>query len=364
VANSAKEISQLKQTTNTNSSNPALTQTANPGTWQPGINPNRYPLKTPKTPSTGASEMSFLYKGSPERGAQWARLFAQKAPDMPFHVWPETGDPAKVRYLAAWQPPEDPARTLPNLEVVFSVGAGVDQFDLSGVPGHIPVVRMIEPGIVEGMVEYVTHAVLTIHRDLIDYHLQQQHQTWNPLPVRAASSRRIGVLGLGVLGTAVLERLKLFGFACAGWSRSGREIEGVECYAGASTLDSFLARTDILICLLPLTDATRSVLNTALFNKLPRGASLIQTGRGPHLNQDDLLTALASGQLQNAILDVTNPEPLPPTHPLWTHPHVRITPHIASETRPDSAVEVVLENLRRHREGLPMIGQIDRSRGY
>jgi adenosylmethionine-8-amino-7-oxononanoate aminotransferase len=213
--------------------------------------------------------MTFLYKGSPERGAQWARLFAQKSPDIDFHVWPETGDPAKVRYLAAWQPPEDPARTLPNLEVVFSVGAGVDQFDLSGVPDHIPVVRMIEPGIVEGMVEYVTHSVLTLHRDLIDYQLQQQQKTWNPLPVRAASSRRIGVLGLGVLGTAVLERLKLFGFACAGWSRSGRDIEGVECYAGAGTLDTFLARTDILICLLPLTDATRGMLNTTLFNKLP-----------------------------------------------------------------------------------------------
>jgi glyoxylate/hydroxypyruvate reductase A len=308
--------------------------------------------------------MTFLYKGSSDRGAQWSRLFAQKAPEIPFHIWPETGDPAKVRYLAAWQPPEDPARTLPNLEVVFSVGAGVDQFDLSGVPEHIPVVRMIEPGIVEGMVEYVTHAVLTIHRDLVDYQLQQQQTTWNPLPVRAASSRRIGVLGLGVLGTAVLEHLKLFGFPCAGWSRSGRDIEGVECHAGASTLDTFLARTDILICLLPLTDATRGMLNSTLFNKLPRGASLIQTGRGPHLNQDDLLAALASGQLQNAILDVTDPEPLPQTHPLWTHPRVRITPHIASETRPDSAVEVVLDNLRRHREGLPMIGQIDRSRGY
>ncbi|CAN7356006.1 glyoxylate/hydroxypyruvate reductase A [Caballeronia sp. LjRoot29] len=308
--------------------------------------------------------MTFLYKASSDRGTQWAKLFAQKAPEIPFRIWPDTGDPAKVRYLAAWQPPEDPARTLPNLEVIFSIGAGVDQFDLSGVPEHIPVVRMIEPGIVEGMVEYVTQAVLTIHRDLLDYQLQQQQKTWDPLPVRAASTRRIGVLGLGVLGTAVLERLKLFGFPCAGWSRSARDIEGVECHAGANTLDTFLARTDILICLLPLTVATRGMLNTALFNKLPRGASLIQTGRGPHLNQDDLLAALASGQLQNAILDVTDPEPLPQTHPLWTHPRVRITPHIASETRPDSAVEVVLDNLRRHQEGLPMIGQIDRSRGY
>ncbi|HEY2604407.1 MAG TPA: glyoxylate/hydroxypyruvate reductase A [Paraburkholderia sp.] len=308
--------------------------------------------------------MAFLYKADPARGEQWAKLFAQRAPELPFRLWPDVGDPAEIRYLAAWQPPEDPAHTLPNLEVVFSVGAGVDQFDLSSVPPHVPVVRMIEPGIVEGMVEYVTQAVLTVHRDLFDYRLQQQDKTWQALPVRAAASRRVGVLGLGVLGTAVLERLRLFGFACAGWSRSPRDIEGVECHAGIETLDAFLARTDILICLLPLTPATRGILNAELFATLPRGASLIQTGRGPHLDQAALLAALDSGQLQNAILDVTDPEPLPADHPLWTHPRVRITPHIASATRPETAVEVVLDNLRRHRAGLPMLGQIDRRQGY
>jgi glyoxylate/hydroxypyruvate reductase A len=223
---------------------------------------------------------------------------------------------------------------------------------------------MIEPGIVEGMVEYVTQAVLTIHRDLTDYRLQQQQQVWRELPLKPASERRIGVLGLGVLGTAVLERLRVFGFACAGWSRSPREIEGVDCHAGEGALNGFLARTDILICLLPLTPATRGLLDAGLFAKLPRGASLIQTGRGGHLNQHDLLAALDSGQLHNAMLDVTDPEPLPAGHPLWTHPCVRITPHIASATRPESAVDVVLDNLRRHREGLPMLGQIDRTRGY
>ncbi|RDJ98795.1 2-hydroxyacid dehydrogenase [Paraburkholderia lacunae] len=308
--------------------------------------------------------MAFLYKADPARGAQWAKLFAQKAPDLPFHLWPDFGDPAAIRYLAAWLPPDDPTRIFPNLEVVFSVGAGIDQFDLSGVPAHVPVVRMIEPGIVEGMVEYVTQAVLTIHRDLVDYGLQQQQQVWREQPVKPAGERRIGVLGLGVLGTAVLQRLRLFGFACAGWSRSPREIEGVDCHAGDDALAGFLARTDILICLLPLTPATRGLLDAKLFAKLPRGASLIQTGRGPHLNQQDLLAALDSGHLQNAILDVTDPEPLPARHPLWTHPRVRITPHIASATRPDTAVDVVLENLRRHRAGLPMLGQIDRTQGY
>ncbi|WP_028216988.1 2-hydroxyacid dehydrogenase [Paraburkholderia oxyphila] len=308
--------------------------------------------------------MTLLYKADPERGKQWAQLFAHKAPAIPLRLWPDIGDPAAVRYLAAWQPPEDLARTLPNLEVIFSVGAGIDQFDLSGVPEHIAVVRMIEPGIVEGMLEYVTQAVLTIHRDLFDYALQQQQRVWRELPVRSAASRRVGVLGLGMLGSAVLERLRLFGFACAGWSRSAHTLPGVECYAGAASLDAFLARTDMLICLLPLTSATRGFIDAACLAKLPRGASLINVGRGSQLDQQALLDALERGHIANAILDVTDPEPLPPAHPFWTHPRVRLTPHIASATRPETAVDVVLDNIRRHRDGLPMLGQIDRARGY
>ena len=308
--------------------------------------------------------MTLLYKADPERGKLWAQHFAQKAPEIPFRLWPDVGDPAAVRYLAAWQPPDDPVRTLPNLEVIFSVGAGIDQFDLSRVPPHIAVVRMIEPGIVEGMVEYVTQAVLTIHRDLFDYALQQRQRVWREMPVRAASTRRVGVLGLGMLGTAVLERLRLFGFPCAGWSRSEHRIEGVECFAGVQALDAFLARCDVLVCLLPLTDATRGLLDKRLFGRLPKGASFINVGRGAQVNQQDLLEALDSGQLQNAILDVTDPEPLPDSHPFWTHPRVRVTPHIASATRPEGAVDVVLENIRRRSGWVAMVGEVDRGRGY
>jgi glyoxylate/hydroxypyruvate reductase A len=308
--------------------------------------------------------MTLLYKADPDRGKQWAQLFAQKAPDIPFRLWPDIGDPSAVRYLAAWQPPADAMQTLPNLEVIFSVGAGIDQFDLSSVPPHVAVVRMTEPGIVEGMVEYVTQAVLAIHRDVFDYAQLQRESVWREMPVRAASTRRVGVLGLGMLGMAVLKTLRMFGFPCAGWSRSAHEIEGVECYAGADSLDAFLARTDILVCLLPLTDATRGLIDKHVFDTLPKGASFINVGRGPHVVQQDLLNALDSSRLHAAILDVTDPEPLPPTHPFWTHPRVRLTPHIASATRPETAVDVVLENLRRHRAGLPLIGAIDRARGY
>ncbi|KVK89277.1 2-hydroxyacid dehydrogenase [Burkholderia sp. MSMB1498] len=308
--------------------------------------------------------MTFVYKADPARGAQWARLFAEKAPDVPFRLWPDIGDPSAVRYLAAWQPPDDPLRLMPNLEVVFSVGAGVDQFDLSCVPAHVPVVRMIEPGIVEGMVEYVMQAVLTIHRDMFDYAALQRMQVWRAKPVRAAASRRVGVLGLGMLGQAVLDALRRFGFPCAGWSRSPRTLEGVDCYAGETGLAALLARSDILVCLLPLTPETRGLLDMPLFDALPDGASLIHVGRGPQLVEAALLDSLSSGKLDSAIVDVTDPEPLPAGHPFWTHPRIRITPHIASATRPDTAVDAVLANLARHRAGEPMVGVVDRARGY
>jgi glyoxylate/hydroxypyruvate reductase A len=193
--------------------------------------------------------MTFLYKSDPVRGAQWARLFAEKAPHIPFRIWPDgtaSGDAEAVRYLAVWEAPRDLATLFPNLEVVFSVGAGIDQFDLTAIPAHLPVVRMIEPGIVTGMVEYVTLATLALHRDWLTYAAQQREGRWQALRTRVASERRVGVLGLGVLGQAVLTRLASFGFQCAGWSRSSRALDGIECFAGAETLPAFLTRTDIL----------------------------------------------------------------------------------------------------------------------
>lgn len=308
--------------------------------------------------------MTFLYKADPVRGAVWAELFARQMPELPFRIWPDIGDPRDVRYLAAWQPPEDLATRFPNLEVLFSTGAGTDHFDFSVIPETLPVVRMVESGIVKGMVEYVTLALLSVHRDWHTYRNQQRASQWQTHRVYPAESRRVGVLGLGMLGRAVLEKLRGFGFACAGWSRSARQIKGVECYDGPEGLQAFLARTDILICLLPLTDSTRGILSKPLFDQLPLGATLINVGRGGHLVQQDLLQALDEGRLASAILDVCEPEPLPPEHPLWHHPKVLLTPHIASMTQPETAVEAVVDNLRRHRVGLPMVGLVDRARGY
>ncbi|MBR1150581.1 glyoxylate/hydroxypyruvate reductase A [Bradyrhizobium sp. JYMT SZCCT0428] len=308
--------------------------------------------------------MTFLYKANAIRGVEWARFFAERAPELSFRLWPDIGDPAEVRYLTVWAPPENIAATFPNLELIFSVGAGVDQFDFSQIPPHVPLIRMLEPGIAEGMVEYVTMAVLALHRDLLHFIDQQREQTWREIRVTPAAKRRVGVMGLGLLGQAVLERFKLFGFPLAGWNRSPRTIEGVRCYAGRETLPDFLAQTDILVCLLPLTDETRGILNTGLFEALPRGAKLVNVGRGGHLVEADLIAALERGLLSAAVLDVAKPEPLPAGHPFWSHPRILLTPHIASMTTPEAAVEFVLDTIGRHRRGEALPGRVDRDRGY
>ncbi|MEH0168168.1 2-hydroxyacid dehydrogenase [Roseateles microcysteis] len=308
--------------------------------------------------------VSFLYKADPVRGRIWAEVFARQAPHVDFRIWPDIGDPGAVRYMAAWEPPENLATRFPNLQVLFSTGAGVDQFDLPSLPADLAVVRMVEPGIVSGMVEYVCWAVLSQHRDMPDYRRKQFSGRWEPRPVVPAAKRRVGVLGLGSLGQAVLKQLRSFGFDCAAWSRSRHEVEGVQCHAGAEELPAFLARTDILICLLPLTAATRGLLNASLFASLPAGAGLIHVGRGPQLVEADLLAALDSGQLSHAVLDVCEPEPLPPGHLFWLHPKIWLTPHIASMTQAASAAEVLLDNLARFERGEAMTGLVDRQLGY
>ena len=308
--------------------------------------------------------MNIVYKSEPERGRRWAALLAEQAPEARFYQWPETGDPAEVEYLVAWLPPDNISETFPNLKVLFSVGAGADQFDYATLPASLPVVRMIEPGLTQGMVEYVTFAVLGLHRDMPRYLNQQREAVWQAHSLHSAAGRRIGVMGLGNLGEAVLKPLVALGFDCGGWSRSPRDLPGVTCWAGEEQLPAFLARTDILICLLPLTASTEGILNASLFNQLPQGASLVQVGRGAQLNHEDLLSALDTGRLTAAVVDVTAPEPLPAGHRFWQHPALWLTPHIASQTQPESAVAALLENIRRFERGETMIGVVDREKGY
>jgi glyoxylate/hydroxypyruvate reductase len=306
---------------------------------------------------------AILFKSTQARARVWARRFAAELPELEFRVWPEAGDPDEVRYLAAWTLPDD-LGIFRNLEVIFSVAAGVDQFDLSRVPASLPVVRMIEPGLVAGMVEYVTWAVLSLHRGIPAYLERQRQAVWQEDPVPRASDRRVGVMGMGELGRAALGRLATFGFALRGWSRSPREMVGVACHAGADGLPGFLAACDILVCLLPLTAQTTRLLDARLFAALPAGAAVVNAGRGGHLVLDDLLACLDAGHLAGAVLDVTEPEPLPAGHPLWRHPRVWLTPHIASASDAEGGAAVVIGNIRRHRAGESLIGLVDPRQGY
>lgn len=308
--------------------------------------------------------MTILYNAEPKRGEAWQALFAQAAPDVPLRIWPDIGDPADIRYLAAWDPSLELIASLPNLEVVFSIGAGVDQFDLGRIPPSIPVVRMIDPDLTQGMVEYVAFATLFLHRQMLDYRAAQQMGRWDPLHSMLAGKRRVGVMGLGELGQAAARQLQLLGFPVSGWSRSLRAMEGIATFVGRDRLAAFLGQCDILICLLPLTPDTRGILCRESFDAMPKGAGLINVARGGHLIEGDLLDALDSGQLSGAVIDVLNEEPAPQDHPFWSHPRILVTPHIASQTHAESAGLALLDNIRRHQAGQPMQGLVRRELGY
>jgi glyoxylate/hydroxypyruvate reductase A len=307
---------------------------------------------------------TLLHVGDEARGRLWADVLPRLVPDLRVRQWPDLGDPREIRYLAAWTIPQGLMTTLPDLRFALSIGAGVDQLDIGMIPAALPLLRMAETAIVDGMVEYVTMSVLMLHRDTPHYHTEQAATRWSPRRRIAASARHIGVMGTGMLGGAVLERLASFGFALSGWSRSPKALPGVRCHTGMDELPAFLSDLDILVCLLPLTPETRGLLAAPVFQQLPPGAAVINVGRGAHLVAVDLLAAIDDNHLSAAILDVTDPEPLPADHPFWGHPRILLTPHVASSTDPAAAAQFVADAILRSREGKPLPGLVDRQAGY
>lgn len=307
---------------------------------------------------------TILHTGDPERGRLWQEIVSREMPDVDFRCWPDAGDMSEIRHLIAWTLDADMVAQLPNLEILYSIGAGVDQLDLSLLPPHVRVVRMIESGITNTMAEYVSMSTLALHRDLPLYAARQRSGVWKADPVLLCSERTVGVMGLGQLGQASIAKLVPLGFRVLGWSRSRAEIDGATCFAGEDEFDAFLAQCDILVFLLPLTDETRGMLCRDFFARMKPGASLINVARGGHLVTGDLVDAIDSGQLRYSFLDVVDPEPLPPGHPFFDHPAIFVTPHIAGVTRKETAVHSLIANLRREEAGQPLEGEIDRRRGY
>lgn len=300
----------------------------------------------------------------------FAREFAGLAPGMEVRCWPETGAAGDIRYALAWQPPHGVLKTLPRLEAIFSVGAGVDHILSDPELPDVPLVRFVDPDLTMRMGEYVSLHVLLHQRRMPEYTEQQREGVWKELwPQPGASEVRVGVMGLGVLGRDAAEKLAMLGFPVAGWSRSPKEIPGVDCFAGDDGLAPFLARTDILVCLLPHTPETDGLLNRDLFGQLPRdgrlpGPVLINAGRGGVQVEADILAALEAGELWAASLDVFREEPLPPESPLWRQPRVVITPHNASISDNRAVCRYVLDQIARHEKGALLENVVDPARGY
>jgi glyoxylate/hydroxypyruvate reductase A len=245
------------------------------------------------------------------------------------------------------------------------LGAGVDHIIADPHrPAGVPVARLVDPYMTTAMVEYVALQVMRLHLQDFAYREQQQAGLWGERDQPNAAARPVGILGLGTLGSAAALRLKALGFDVAGWSRGERRLAGIACHHGSDGRALLLARSEILVCLLPLTPATENILDARLFAALPRGAALVNCGRGAHLVEADLLAALASGQISAAVLDVFRTEPLPPAHPFWHHPRIVVTPHIAAATHVPTAAAIIAAALRRCAEGKEPANLVAPARGY
>jgi glyoxylate/hydroxypyruvate reductase A len=302
---------------------------------------------------------------SAEAAEQWRDLLLRLDPTIDFRRWPDTGPVEEIEFALVWCPPPGELRRYPNLKAIFSMGAGVETLlQDPDLPREIPIVRLVDRGLTASMTEYVLLHVLRYHRRVPEFEELQRRREWVQLDYPLPWERKVGVMGLGVLGGDAAAKLAALGFDVAGWSRTPKQLPGVTGYHGEAGLAPFLARSEILVCLLPLTPETAGILNARSFAALPRGAAIINAARGGHLVEADLLAALESGQVSYAALDVFAEEPLPPDHPFWTHPRITVTPHVASDTPPQTAAETIFRSMRLAREGRPLGNRVDLAAGY
>ncbi|WP_120497799.1 glyoxylate/hydroxypyruvate reductase A [Kiloniella sp. EL199] len=307
----------------------------------------------------------LLTSVSSKEEAMWSSKLRSALPEEDIVILPELNNKAEIDIAIVANPPREVLHTLSNLKWIQSLWAGVDALLVDPtLPENVPLVRLIDPTLSAAMAEATATHVLALHRDLPRYALQQQRQEWWQHELLRSSDRTIGILGLGEMGVASARQLRALGFNVRGWSRSQKNIEGVECYAGQDNLSEFLVGLDMLVNLLPLTPETVGILSENLFSQLPKGAGLINFGRGGHQVESDVLAALDSGQLSHAVLDVFSQEPLPANNPLWRHPHITLLPHVAAPTNPGTAVDIVAGNIANYRKTGQISKQVERSVGY
>lgn len=300
--------------------------------------------------------------------AWWLKALAKAIPGANVREW-KRGDNAHADYALVWHPPVDMLAGR-KLKAVFALGAGVDSI-LSKLKAHpemldasIPLFRLEDTGMGLQMQEYAVSQVLHWFRRFDDYQALKSQAKWQPLQEYTREEFTVGIMGAGVLGAKVAESLQAWGFPLRCWSRTRKSWPGVESFAGTAELAAFLSQTRVLINLLPNTAETVGIINIGLLNQLQDGAYVLNLARGVHLKEDDLLAALNTGKLKGAMLDVYSSEPLPENNPLWKHPRVAMTPHIAAVTRPAEAVDYISRTILNLESGKAITGQVDRVRGY
>jgi len=311
--------------------------------------------------------MAILFMSkAPGNTEAYVPLLKGQLPDQDIRVWPDAvGNPTDIEYAVIGAPEQGVLGKLPNLKAVLSLWAGVDSLLADPTfPRHLPLARMVDPLLAVDMTHFAIHWVLHFHRGLHRYAAFQRKAEWRPILYPEASARRIGVMGLGVLGADAATKLAGLGFAVAGWDAVAKPLDGVETFVGADGLTAFLNRTEILIVLLPLTPETRGLICARTLSALPEGAYLISLARGGHVVETDLLAALDTGRLAGALLDAFSEEPLPADHAFWRHPKVIVTPHVASKTTPRTAAAEIATDIRRLLAGQMPRHLVDVERGY
>jgi glyoxylate/hydroxypyruvate reductase A len=295
----------------------------------------------------------------------WARDFAQALPQAETVAWQEGQPLEPCDYAVLWAPTPALLDQLSRVKAIFLMGAGVDAILKFGdaLP-DVPVIRLGDAGMGEQMAEYVAYAVLRYFRRFDEYEQQARQGIWNPLAARRKEEFTVGVLGLGKLGVPVVRALRQLGFPVRGWSRTPKDIPGVECHAGMDALDAFLGGSQVLVCMLPLTPETTNLLDRARLSRLPQGAYLVNVARGAQVAEPDLVGLIRAGHIAGATLDVFRNEPLPAPHPFWSEPRITITPHISALTIREEAVRQIAHKITMLEQGEHVADVVDRQRGY